>query len=236
MTAQQHEISRMAQVMTIPSAHLYKEVDVIGLYLEGLHLNQETNAVRLINPNQFDSLTDLAMEVASVKRKGYSGRRKKRSFHQLPKKKMKTDRAKNPRSTSHRHVMLKKRNRLSKRIRQARRSKHLNEILMREFGLRLPAASFQSPRMDNQSTATEHTHVNPRKRCYPYNKFFVTGRPMNSSEPSQSKKMKPSTRTRRPPTFVTTRKSFHNRLICRTVFRARTCPLVSSSSSIIKTQ
>jgi hypothetical protein len=109
---------------------------------------------------------------------------------------------------------------------------------MREFGLRLPAAVASSLRtntqMHSQSIASEEiqNHVNSRKRCYPYNKFFVTGRSTNNSEPSQSKKMKPSTRICRPTTFVTTRKSFHYRIISRAVFRGRI--MLASSSSIIK--
>jgi hypothetical protein len=222
-------------VLTIPPTHLYQDVDVIGMYLQGLHINQESNTVMLIDSNQFDSLRGLPMDLAPVNQKVKSGRKMKRSFHQLLKKKKITDRAKNPRSTSHCHVMKKKRNRPSKR---AQRNKLLNDVLMREFGLRLPAAVASSLRtntqMHSQSIASEEiqNHVNSRKRCYPYNKFFVTGRSTNNSEPSQSKKMKPSTRICRPPTFVTTRKSFHYRIISRAVFRGRI--LLASSPSIIK--
>ena len=180
MTSQQHVISKLTQALTIPSTYLYQDVDVIGLYLEGLHINQESNTMMLINSNQFDNFRGLPMDVAPVNRKGKSGRKMKRNLHQLLKKKKITDRAKNPRSTSHRHVMKKKRNRPSKRAQQARRNKLLNDVLVREFGLRLPAAVASSLQTNTQmhcqsiSSGEIQNHVNSRKRCYPYNKFFVT--------------------------------------------------------------
>jgi hypothetical protein len=45
MASQQHVISKLTQaLMNIPPTHLYQDVDVIGMYLEGLHINQESNA------------------------------------------------------------------------------------------------------------------------------------------------------------------------------------------------
>jgi len=180
MASQQHVISKLTQALTIPPTHLYQDVDVIGMYLEGLHINQESNTVMLIDSNQFDSLRGLPTDLAPVNRKVKSGRKIKRSFHQLLKKKKITDRAKNPRSTSHRHVMKKNRIRPSKRAQQARRNKLLNDVLVREFGLRLPAAVASSLRtntqMHSQSIASEEiqNHVNSRKRCYPYTTSFLS--------------------------------------------------------------